>query len=283
MIVLKDISKLRSLLSDVRKTKTIGFVPTMGFLHEGHISLVKMCKESTEFTVVSIFVNPTQFAPTEDLNRYPRDEKGDLEKLENAGTDLVFFPDKATMYPGGFQTYVEVQELTKPLCGATRGTSHFRGVSTVVAKLFNMVQPDKAFFGKKDFQQLAVIKQMVKDLNYPVEIIPGETVRENDGLAMSSRNSYLSPADRKSSVCLSRGLFLARDKYHAGDIRIDEIELFAADFIKANAPQSRIDYVQCLDADKLTIPTPETKNLVLACAVFFQRTRLIDNVTFTVS
>lgn len=283
MIVLKDISKLRSLLSDVRKTKTIGFVPTMGFLHEGHISLVKMCRESTDYTVVSIFVNPTQFAPTEDLDRYPRDEKGDLEKLEKAGTDLVFFPDKLTMYPNGFQTCVEVQELTKPLCGASRGTSHFRGVSTVVAKLFNMVQPDKAFFGKKDFQQLAVIKQMVKDLDYPVEIVPGETVREEDGLAMSSRNSYLTPNDRKSAVNLSHGLFLARDKYSAGEIKIDEIAAFASDFIRNNAPESRIDYVECLDADNLTFPTLETKNLVLACAVFFQRTRLIDNVTFRVS
>ena len=211
--------------------KPVGFVPTMGYLHEGHLSLVKRAKEENQSVVVSIFPNPTQFAPDEDLESYPVDIEGDLRLLLKEGTDLVWIPDSADIYPENYQTWVDVEILTKKLEGIYR-PNHFRGVTTIVAKLFNAVQPDKAYFGQKDAQQALVIKQMTRDLNYPIEILICPTVREPDGLAMSSRNSYLSEKERKAALCLIRGLEKAKKTYMKGEKNVERIKTIVSDEIR---------------------------------------------------
>ena len=277
-IIIKDKEIMRKWSEENRKqNKIIGFVPTMGFLHNGHLSLVEIAKKNSDKTVVSIFVNPTQFGPNEDFDKYPRDLEGDIKKLTDLSVDVVFVPDEKNFYPEHFQTYVNVEQLTKPLCGAKR-EGHFRGVTTVVTKLFNVVKPHKAVFGYKDYQQITVIRQMVDDLDMDIEIIGGEIVREADGLAMSSRNVYLSPELRQEALILGQSLIEAEKKYKKGEFKTpDEIEKFVYDMISTK-PSAKIDYVSCLDARYLVQTETLDTDQVLAVAVFFDKTRLIDNI-----
>ncbi len=258
----------------------IAFVPTMGYLHEGHMALLREGRRRGDRLVLSIFVNPTQFGPKEDLARYPRDLPGDLAKAAACGTDVAFVPEPAGMYPAGYQTYVEVRGVQAGLCGDRR-PGHFVGVATVVLKLFNVVRPHLTLFGDKDFQQLAVIRRMVLDLNVPVEIAGLPTVREPDGLAMSSRNAYLSPADRRRAVGLSAGLFAAKRLWDAGERRAGALlEAARAHVLPAI---DRLDYLELHDADTLA-PIEDAATIerapVLLVAAFVGGTRLIDNVRF---
>lgn len=254
----------------------LGLVPTMGYLHEGHISLVRKAREECKSVVVSIFVNPTQFGPTEDLSKYPRDLERDLRMLEAADVDMVWNPSPEVMYPPGYQTWVEVQEMTRPLEGAQR-PGHFKGVTTVVSKLFNAVQPDKAYFGQKDAQQAAVIRQMTADLNFPIEIVVCPIVREPDGLAMSSRNVYLEPAQREAATVLFRALNAAQAAYGNGERDADALRKVMTDTITAE-PLAQLQYVSCADYDTLQELQEVTGRTLLSMAVYFGRTRLIDNL-----
>ncbi len=254
---------------------TVGFVPTMGYLHEGHLSLARRARQECQSVVASIFVNPTQFGPTEDLSKYPRDLKRDLTLLESAGVDLVWTPNDETMYPPGFSTWVEVEGLTKPLEGASR-PGHFRGVTTVVTKLFNAVQPTRAYFGQKDAQQAAVIRKMTRDLNFPIEIVVCPTVREADGLAMSSRNSYLSPEERQAATILFRALTAARSAYERGERSADTLRRIMAETL-ATEPRAQMQYASCADYDTLEELETVTGKSLLSMAVFLGKTRLIDN------
>lgn len=254
----------------------LGFVPTMGYLHAGHISLVELAKQQCESVVVSIFVNPAQFGPNEDLSAYPRDIPRDLQMLQDAGVDLVWLPTPEVMYPSGFQTWVDLEEITQPLEGGMR-PGHFRGVATVVAKLFNAVGPDKAYFGQKDAQQVAVIKRMVLDLNFPLEIIVGPTQREADGLALSSRNKYLSEAERVAAPVLHRALQAAQATYAAGERSAAALRSVMQATIE-HEPLARVQYVSC--AHPLTLQELDTitGGALLSMAVYFGNTRLIDNL-----
>ncbi len=255
--------------------RPLGLVPTMGYLHEGHISLARKAREECKSVVVSIFVNPTQFGPTEDLSKYPRDLERDLRMLEAAEVDMVWNPSPEIMYPPGYQTWVEVQEMTRPLEGAQR-PGHFRGVTTVVSKLFNAVQPDKAYFGQKDAQQAAVIRQMTVDLNFPIEIVVCPIVREPDGLAMSSRNVYLEPAQRQAATVLFRALNAAKAAYESGERDADALRRVMSDTITAE-PLAQLQYVSCADYYTLQELQKVTEKTLLSMAVYFGRTRLIDN------
>ncbi len=255
---------------------TWGLVPTMGYLHEGHLSLIRRAKAECDHVAVSIFVNPTQFAPTEDLSKYPRDLERDLSLIEPLGVDLVWNPTPEIMYPSGYQTWVEVEMLTKPLEGAMR-PSHFRGVTTVVAKLFNAVQPHKAYFGQKDAQQAAVIRQMTRDLSYPIEVVVCPIVREADGLAMSSRNKYLEGTDRQAALVLSRALTAAKDLYDAGERDAETLRAKMKEVI-AVEPRAQIQYVSCADYDTLAELKTVAGKTLLSMAVLIGRTRLIDNL-----
>lgn len=274
MKTVETLAELRQARDNLKGT--LGFVPTMGFLHAGHVSLVKLSKATCDNTVVSIFVNPTQFAPNEDLDSYPRDIPKDLRLLEAGGVDLVWLPTPEIIYPQGFQTWVDVEEVSLPLEGAQRA-GHFRGVSTVVAKLFNAVQPDKAFFGQKDAQQVAVITQMVRDLNFPLEIVVGPIVREPDGLAMSSRNTYLNPQQRQAATVLYRALGAAEAAYQGGERSGDKLRTVMADAIAAE-PLAEAQYISC--ADRVTLQELETikDGALLSMAVYVGKTRLIDNM-----
>ncbi len=273
IVSIKEMQELAN--SWKREGKKIGFVPTMGFLHEGHLSLVRKAKELSDKLVVSIFVNPIQFGPSEDFNKYPRDIERDCMLLEKEGVDVVFIPDAKEMYPEGFQTYVEVTELTKGLCGAFR-PGHFRGVTTVVLKLFNIVKPDIAIFGEKDYQQLQVIKRMVKDLNLDVEVVGAPTVREPDGLAMSSRNTYLSEKERESALSLYRALSLAQELVEKGVLSVQKLKKELKDFIESY-PYTKVQYIEFVDPENLK-PVEEIKAPTLcALAVFVGNARLIDN------
>ena len=254
----------------------VGLVPTMGFLHEGHLSLVRAARAECASVAVSIFVNPTQFGPNEDLAAYPRDLPRDLRLLEAEGVDLVWTPTPEIMYPPGFQTWVTVEEVTQPLEGAMR-PGHFRGVATVVAKLFTAVQPDKAYFGQKDAQQAAVIRQMTRDLNFPIEIVVCPIVREHDGLAMSSRNVYLNPEERAAATVLSRALFAARDAFQAGERDAECLRQCMAEIINAE-PLARLQYVSCAHPDTLEELQGPVSRALLSMAVYVGKTRLIDNV-----
>ncbi len=257
--------------------RPLGLVPTMGYLHEGHLSLARRAREECKSVAVSIFVNPTQFGPSEDLSKYPRDLKRDLELLEGVDVDLVWTPTVEVMYPAGYQTWVEVENVTKPLEGAQR-PGHFRGVTTVVSKLFNAVQPQKAYFGQKDAQQAAVIKQMTRDLSYPIEIVVCPIVREPDGLAMSSRNVYLSAAERKAATVLHRSLMAAEAAYGKGEREAEALRKTMRDVLSSE-PLARTQYVSCADAETLQeLEGKLTGRALLSMAVFFGKTRLIDNV-----
>jgi pantoate--beta-alanine ligase len=253
---------------------TVGLVPTMGYLHEGHLSLIRRARDECDHVVVSIFVNPTQFGPKEDLSKYPRDIERDLSLIETY-TDLVWTPSAEEMYPQGYQTWVEVEALTNPLEGATR-PGHFKGVTTVVAKLFNGVQPQKAYFGQKDAQQVAVIRQMVKDLNFPIEIVVCPIVREPDGLAMSSRNVYLDPEQRQTATVLYRSLNAAKSAYYKGEREAEKLRQVMKNMI-ADEPLAQMQYVSCADYDTLEELDAVTGKTLLSMAVFIGKTRLIDN------
>ena len=265
--------------------KTIGFVPTMGYLHEGHLSLLRRARAENDVVVLSIFVNPLQFGPNEDYETYPRDEERDLRMAREAGADYVFLPDVRVMYPRPLLTTVRVSGITERLCGASR-PGHFEGVATVVLKLLNIVQPDRAYFGLKDLQQVAVVQRMVEDLNVPVEIVPCPTVREPDGLAMSSRNVYLAPEERRQARVLSESLRLAEDWIRKEDrLTVGELRRRIEEHISA-APLARIDYVEVTVFPELRELSPDERvgaivresQLAVALAVKFGRTRLIDNV-----
>ncbi len=276
--VLKNPSELRAACDAARaRGASVGFVPTMGALHEGHLALVREAKRHASFVVCSIFVNPTQFGPNEDFARYPRDLEGDVKKLEGLA-DAVFAPEADAMYPSGERTRVRVDDLTAHLCGPHR-PGHFEGVTTIVAKLFALVGPSVAVFGKKDYQQLAVIRRMVKDLFFPVEIVGHPIVREPDGLAMSSRNVYLSAEERTRALALSRGLRAAARAFEGGERRAGELRRLALQEIEPAA--SSIDYVTIADADAI-VPLPDESTVpdrvLLAVACRVGRTRLIDNV-----
>jgi pantoate--beta-alanine ligase len=254
----------------------VGLVPTMGFLHEGHLSLVRLARAECASVVVSIFVNPTQFGPKEDLSAYPRDLPRDLQLLEKEGADLVWSPPVDEMYPPGFQTWVTVEEVTQPLEGSMR-PGHFRGVATVVAKLFNAVQPDKAYFGQKDAQQAVVIRQMARDLNFNLEVVICPIVREPDGLAMSSRNTYLNPEERRAATVLNRALSAARQAFDAGELDAACLRQVMSDVIQAE-PLARLQYVSCADPLTLAeIEGPVKGKALLSMAVYVGKTRLIDN------
>ncbi len=255
--------------------RAIGFVPTMGFLHEGHLSLIRLVRPKSDVVVVSIFVNPTQFAPTEDLSRYPRDFERDEALCQSEGTDLLFYPKADEMYPPGHSVYVEEETLSRGLCGASR-PGHFRGVATVVAKLLNLVQPHYMVLGEKDAQQLRVLQRMVRDLNFPVRIIPGPIVREPDGLAMSSRNVYLSPSERGQAPCLRGALDRAEALFKQGERR-SSILKEAVRAVISRHPAARIDYIELVDDQTLSPVEVLEKDSLLALAVFIGKTRLIDN------
>jgi pantoate--beta-alanine ligase len=256
--------------------KRIGLVPTMGALHEGHRSLVRAARAQSDLVVVSIFVNPLQFSPQEDLGKYPRTFERDCDLLEKEGVDLVFAPSTAEMYPPGATTYVEVQGITDRLDGVSR-PGHFRGVTTVVAKLFHIVEPDKAFFGQKDAAQSAIIRQMVRDLNFPIEIVICPIVREPDGLAMSSRNAYLSAEERRQSLVLSRALQKVQHVFDAGERAATKLEAAGKDLL-GTVPAARLDYLSLVNPDTLE-PVQEVKQPTLvAVAAWVGSTRLIDNL-----
>ncbi len=254
---------------------TVGLVPTMGYLHEGHLSLIRRAKADCAHTVVSIFVNPTQFGANEDLSKYPRDLERDLELIEPLGVEAVWTPTAEVMYPNGYQTWVEVEALTRPLEGAAR-PGHFRGVTTVVAKLFNAVQPHKAYFGQKDAQQAAVVRQMTRDLSYPIEIVICPTVRETDGLAMSSRNKYLEGENRRAARVLYRALSAAKETYEKGERKAETLRQVMKDMIAAE-PLAQMQYVSCADYDTLEELEIVAGKTLLSMAVFIGKTRLIDN------
>lgn len=254
----------------------VGLVPTMGFLHDGHLALIARARAENGVVVVSIFVNPTQFGPEEDLARYPRDLPRDLDLCTKAGVDLVFAPEGGEMYPLGSQTYVEVEGLSQGLCGARR-PGHFRGVATVVAKLFAIVQPERAYFGEKDAQQLRVIKRMAGDLNLPVQVMPVPTVREPDGLAMSSRNIYLNADERRAALVLHRSLRLVRDLVAGGERDTAVITGRMQEPI-AREPLAKLDYVAIVDDETMQPVATIAAPALAALAVFIGRTRLIDNI-----
>ena len=279
MVIINNVNDIRKNVKAWRKQGlTVGFVPTMGYLHEGHESLIKKAVEENDRVVVSIFVNPIQFGPKEDLASYPRDLKRDSEICELAGADIIFHPENEEMYHEDFSTFVDMDGLTKELCGKSRPT-HFRGVCTVVSKLFNIVTPDKAYFGEKDAQQLAVIKRMVRDLNIDVEVIGCPIVREEDGLAKSSRNTYLSDEERKAATILNKSLIKAKELISKGERRSSVV----IDSIKEtldSEPMARIDYVQVVDSLSVESVAIIERSVLVAIAVFLGKTRLIDNFTY---
>ena len=272
--------KIVSSLSDIKTARlslhgTVGLVPTMGYLHEGHLSLIRRAKEECKNVVVSIFVNPTQFGANEDLSKYPRDLERDLSLIKPLGVDLVWNPSPEIMYPTGYQTWVEVESMTRQLEGAMR-PGHFRGVTTIVAKLFNATHPHKAYFGQKDAQQAAVIRQMTRDLNFPLEIIVCPIIREADGLAMSSRNKYLEGEDRKAATVLFQALSAAKGLYEAGERDAGKLRERMKEMIQAE-PRAQMQYVSCADYDSLEELDEVKGKTLLSMAVSLGKTRLIDN------
>lgn len=262
-----------------RQDRTIGFVPTMGYLHEGHLRLVEEARRLADTVVVSIFVNPTQFGPDEDYEKYPRDPEKDRALARAAGTDILFMPHKDELYPANFQTYITQEHLPNHLCGLSRPV-HFRGVMTIVAKLLNIVKPHYAVFGEKDYQQLVIVRQMAADLNFDTQIVGVPTVREADGLAMSSRNKYLSPDQRQSALSLSRALSRAKEMVENGETRSRAIIEKAAQAI-ASAPEAAIDYVRICDPESLEDVEAIDRPVRMALAVKIGNTRLIDNILLT--
>jgi pantoate--beta-alanine ligase len=274
MKVVSELLELRSVRSGLESP--VGFVPTMGYLHEGHLSLVRQARAECRSVVTSIFVNPTQFGPKEDLAAYPRDLERDLALLNREYVDLVWTPEPETIYPPGFQTWVTVEEATQRLEGALR-PGHFRGVTTVVTKLFNCVDPDRAYFGQKDAQQSLVIRRLVQDLNIPVKVIVCPTVRETDGLALSSRNVYLSEQERQAAPVLYRALTAAQLAFLDGERQAEALRKIMSDTVIAE-PLADLQYASCADPDTLIELESRVERALLSMAVFFRKTRLIDNL-----
>lgn len=275
MRVVKSVSMMKRLMRGIKKKGlTIGFVPTMGYLHEGHLSLVRIARMKTDFVVVSIFVNPAQFGPREDLTNYPRDLRRDQRLLRKEKVDVVFTPNENQMYPREYDTIVQVEDLSTLLCGVSR-PHHFRGVTTVVLKLFNIIQPDIAVFGSKDFQQAVIIRRMVADLDLDVKIVTGPIVRESDGLAMSSRNTYLTSSQRKNAPVLYAVLKYARRAYRTGIRDSQKLKSRIVQMIEEK--KGRIDYIAVVHKDTLMPEKRLRKNTLIAVAVYFGKTRLIDN------
>ena len=258
-----------------REGKRIGYVPTMGFLHEGHLSLMRIARPKVDVLIASIFVNPTQFGPNEDFDGYPRDIEHDTRMCETVGVDIIFYPTPPEMYMDDHTVYVTEQHFSIGLCGSSRPI-HFRGVLTVVAKLFNVVQPDLAVFGQKDAQQFRLIQQMTRDLNFPIEIIPGVTIREPDGLAMSSRNAYLSETERGEAVQIYRALLQAETLFARGE-RWVEVYRAVMEEVLSRAPSGRIDYLEFVDLQSFHPVTRIEHPVLVALALYFEKTRLIDN------
>lgn len=259
-----------------RLERPLALVPTMGFLHDGHLSLIRLASQQCKSVVVSIFVNPSQFGQDEDLEAYPRDIPRDKSILDKEGVDLLWLPPPQVIYPSDFQTWVEVEGISQVLEGAQR-PGHFRGVSTVVAKLFNAVQPDKAFFGQKDVQQVALIRQMVRDLNFPVEIVVGEIIREADGLAMSSRNTFLDPEERAAAPVLYYALLTAQDAYQQGERKAEKLRQLMQETIEAMS-LAKLNYVSCAHPQTLQELVTVEESALLSLAVNMGETRLIDNI-----
>ncbi|HET9990436.1 MAG TPA: pantoate--beta-alanine ligase [Kofleriaceae bacterium] len=271
--IIRDPVAMRARAEDLRRDgRTIAVVPTMGALHDGHLELLHAARARADIVILTIFVNPTQFGPNEDLAKYPRDEAGDIAKARTCEIDLAFCPDAGVMYPAGAQTFVEVRELQKPLCGASR-PGHFAGVATIVAKLFHITKPHLAVFGEKDYQQLALIRRMVRDLDFGIAIHSVPIVREHDGLALSSRNAYLSAEGRQTALGLSRGLAAAEAAVKAGERDAAKLVALAT----AQLAGARIDYVELRDATELASIERLERPAVLAIAAFVGTTRLIDN------
>lgn len=274
--------KIRETREQIKKWKgsghSIGFVPTMGYLHEGHQSLIQKAVSENAKTVVSIFVNPMQFAPTEDLSSYPRDLQQDTELCKKAGVDLIFCPNAEEVYMSDSCTFVDMDGVTNELCGKTRPT-HFRGVCTVVNKLFNIVMPDRAYFGEKDAQQLAVVRRMVRDLNMDVEVISCPIVRDADGLAKSSRNVYLSPEERKAALVLSKAIFEGKRLVSSGEQNSENVIRAMTEIIQAE-PLARIDYIEIVDSSSIEKISTVKGSVLAAVAVFIGKTRLIDNFIY---
>ena len=279
MIISGSVQETREVIGNWKKRGfSVGLVPTMGYLHPGHISLIERARKENDMVVVSIFVNPIQFGPNEDLDKYPRDMAHDREVCEKAGAELIFAPEPSEMYPSENLVFVDIKELGNGLCGAKR-PGHFRGVCTVVSKLFNIVLPDRAYFGEKDAQQLAIIRRMVKDLNFGTEIVSCPIVREPDALAMSSRNLYLSPEERKAALSLSRSLSAAKELMRKGEkdsVKIREAIVAGI----SSEPLVKIDYAEIVDSADLSPVEKIEKPVLAAAAVYFGKTRLIDNFTF---
>jgi pantoate--beta-alanine ligase len=281
MELVRKISEMQGISDRLRREgKRIGFVPTMGYLHEGHISLVRKAKGLSDSVVVSIFVNPTQFGPGEDYERYPRNEERDRALLEAAGADFLFIPEVIDMYPSGYETFVEVTGVSKGLCGDFRPW-HFKGVTTIVAKLFNMVKPHLAVFGEKDYQQLLVIKRMVENLNFDIEIIPGVTVREEDGIAMSSRNAYLSASERKKANILNQSLEKGKHLFESGERKVSAILKAVRENIES-VEGIKVQYVEIRDAETLEKIEEIRRPAVIALAAIVGPVRLIDNMVIGV-
>lgn len=279
MKLVKTISEVKDIVKEWKKEGlSIGFVPTMGYLHEGHGSLITKARENNDRVVVSIFVNPMQFGENEDLDSYPRDIDKDSAYVEKLGGDLIFNPEPSEMYNDGFCSYVDMSVLTEELCGLSRPV-HFRGVCTVVNKLFNIVQPDRAYFGQKDAQQLAIIKRMVKDLNMNLEIIGCPIVREEDGLAKSSRNTYLNPEERKAALVLNKSLKLGKELLDSGCRDANEVRKVIIENIEKE-PLAKIDYVKVVDGLTMQQVDKIEKEVLVAIAVYIGKTRLIDNIIF---
>lgn len=279
MKIINSIVHMQALaIAPEREGRRIAFVPTMGYLHEGHASLLREGRKRGDVLVLSIFVNPIQFGQNEDLASYPRDMERDFQLADACGVDIVFIPTAAEMYPAGFQTGVTVREISLPLCGASR-PRHFDGVATVITKLFNIVRPDVALFGRKDYQQLAVIRRMTADLNMPVEIVGMPIVREEDGLALSSRNAYLSPDQRQSALCLSRAIKRARELFAAGERSVAVLAAETRAVIERDAAAA-VDYVEFRDGATLNELEVAGSTTLLALAVKIGQTRLIDNTVF---
>lgn len=277
MKVVGTIKEVRELVKEWKKNgETVGFVPTMGYLHEGHGSLITKAREKNDKVVVSIFVNPMQFGPTEDLDSYPRDLEKDSKFCESLGADLIFHPEPEEMYHDDFSSYVDMSVLTEELCGLSRPV-HFRGVCTVVTKLFNIVQPDNAYFGQKDAQQLAIIKHMVQDLNMDINVVGCPIVREEDGLAKSSRNTYLSPEERKAALILSKTVKLAKELIDAGEKDADVVVAKMKENIETE-PMAKIDYVKAVNGLTMQQQKEIKAPMLIAMAVYIGKTRLIDNM-----
>ena len=273
--------KLVTLLSELHAAKhqlhePVGLVPTMGYLHEGHLSLVQAAIQDCASVIVSVFINPSQFGSGEDLSSYPLSLSRDIEMLHGVGADLLWTPTANELYPEGYQTWVSVEEVTKPLEGAMR-PGHFRGVATIVAKLFNAVQPQRAYFGQKDAQQVVTIRQLVRDLNYPIDLVVCPIIREADGLAMSSRNTYLSPAERQAATVLYRALSSAKDAFTGAEHNASELRARMQEII-ASETLARAQYISCADPDTLRELQGDVSYALLSLAVFIGKTRLIDNM-----